>query len=115
MFCPECESEYREGILECRDCGVALVATLAPPLQLVEEPVAPLAETHDPLLVEALIDALEKAEVPYVITAGTGLALLDRPSDPLEEPGAWEARIVVHAERFDEAREIYRQLRPNAP
>ena len=92
-----------------------LKPTLYPPLQLVDEPVTPLTETHDPLLVEALIEALEKAEVPYVITAGTGLALLDDPDGPLDAPGAWEARIVVHAEKFDEARRIFQQLKPTAP
>jgi len=25
MFCPSCETEYREGFTECSDCGVALV------------------------------------------------------------------------------------------
>jgi len=30
MFCPQCRAEYREGIQECPECGVALVAALAP-------------------------------------------------------------------------------------
>ncbi len=30
MFCPECRKEYREGFTSCYDCGVSLVAELAP-------------------------------------------------------------------------------------
>ena len=116
MFCPDCESEYREGITRCSDCGVALVETL----DAVEPPtddavIVPLTETRDAWLVEALVDRLEKANVPYVITAGTGLALLDRPDEPLSEPYEWEARILVQAAMFDRARRIYQQLKPTAP
>jgi hypothetical protein len=30
MWCPECRSEYREGVVACADCGTALVSTLTP-------------------------------------------------------------------------------------
>lgn len=29
MFCPLCQSEYRDGFTECSDCQVSLVATKA--------------------------------------------------------------------------------------
>ena len=31
LWCPECRSEYREGIALCADCGVALVTEPPPP------------------------------------------------------------------------------------
>ncbi len=33
-YCPECRSEYRSGFNQCKDCNVALVATLSPAHEL---------------------------------------------------------------------------------
>lgn len=30
MFCPDCRTEYRQGIEQCADCGTHLVAVLEP-------------------------------------------------------------------------------------
>jgi hypothetical protein len=30
MFCPNCRTEYKEGITECADCGAPLVEELPP-------------------------------------------------------------------------------------
>ena len=116
MFCPDCESEYREGVTRCADCDVPLVEELGEPERPTDDAViVPLTETRDAWLVEALVDRLEKANVPYVITAGTALPLLDRPDEPLSPPLEWEARILVQAELYDRARRIYQQLKPTAP
>ena len=106
MICPECESEYREHIVRCADCDISLVHELGtePPPQL-----APLAETRSTNLLAEVIDRLEKANVPYVIQAGTALALLDRTDRPVDTPEPWEARIWVAGSLLERAHRVLAQ------
>jgi len=110
MFCPSCEAEYREGFTECSDCGVALVATLEPKQreELVEG-LTPVVETGSTEELGEIVDRLEKAGVPYVIEAGTALALLDGRDD--EVPHPWQARLSVATELIERAARIVEQAR----
>ena len=105
MFCPQCETEYREGFTRCADCDVALVPDLGSPS------LVPLAMEQSPDLVAALAEALEAARVPYVIEAGTALSILDGDEEELEEPGDWNARIWVTVAKADEAVAILEETR----
>ena len=94
MFCPHCESEYRDSITHCSDCDVPLVAELRPEIEHLGN-LLPLIEEKSPELVSDLLDRLEKASVPYVIEAGTALAMLGNEEVILDEPQPWEARVWI--------------------
>jgi hypothetical protein len=110
MFCPQCGGEYRSGFNTCADCGVALVTQLPADWQAEEGedgPLAPIDVTHSPERLAELTSRLEAAEVPYVVQAGTALALLDDEEAMLPHaPGTWEARLWVAADRRQEAKTI---------
>lgn len=115
MICPNCHAEFREGFTTCSDCEIPLVEDLASvaaaetedavgvPGEFVGYPGAggggdlvPLAELGSPEMLGALLEQLEEAQVPYVVQAGTAVALAygrDLESEGFPDP--WLARVMV--------------------
>ena len=69
-----------------------------------------IVEEKSPELVAELVDRLEKAAVPYVIEAGTAVAMLGSESIVFAEPQPWEARVYVADAFGDRALEILRKV-----
>jgi hypothetical protein len=105
MICPECEIEYRDGITRCSDCDIALVNELAP--VAYDEALAPLTDQVDAFTLGELTDRLEKAGVPYIVEAGTALALLDHPEIQMTHPNDWQARVWIASAFADRAQRIW--------
>jgi hypothetical protein len=59
MFCPVCESEYRDGFTKCSDCGVDLVKQLADDSEAKE----PLWAGQDASVRSAICDKLDTAKI----------------------------------------------------
>jgi hypothetical protein len=81
---------------------VPLVFELRPEQEEHVGNLVPLAQEKSADLVADLLDRLEKAGVPYVIEAGTALAMLNSEEIVLDRPQEWEARVwipVAFAER----------------
>ncbi|MEO8276709.1 MAG: hypothetical protein ABI639_10850 [Thermoanaerobaculia bacterium] len=132
MICPNCHAEYRDGFTRCADCEVALVDDLAnvpaaassPDEESAEEffasaagrgvaadgepgGLAPLAELSNPEILGTLLEQFEEAQIPYVVQAGTAMALArgkELESDGFPDP--WQAGILVLASFKPQARQM---------
>jgi len=115
MFCPDCETEYREGFERCADCGSLLVESLEGD-EPQETQLVPLAEEESSDVLGEIVDRLEKAGVPYLVEAGTALALRDRVIDGDFAPEPWRARIYIAAGEYEaRAQRIVDDVRARVP
>jgi len=71
MFCPNCQSEYREGFTRCADCDVDLIAALPeagaderPQIELVK-----IYEGGDPATIPVLESLLDDAGIEFSTTS----------------------------------------------
>lgn len=106
MYCPECRSEYVEGITECAECQVPLVAEL-PPEETIEY------EYEDFVTVETY-HARHEAELQRSVLEANGIdAVIE--SDDVGGVGPALAftrgvRLLVHKEDVQKAQEIFQDL-----
>jgi hypothetical protein len=113
VFCPKCKAEYREGIYECADCGVALVESL--PAKDVHPDVELIAvfETADPALLPVVKSVLEAAEIPFFVQGDEAMGLLPvgRFATGLTQKGQGMVAIIhVGKDHEERAREVLSPL-----
>lgn len=119
MICPHCRAEYRPGFTVCSDCDIELVedsGSADVPSESVRGPATlePFHETHNSDELAALLESLEENGIPYVVQAGTALALLSGATGSSNLPEEWHARILVLGSRLSGARALLELLRQMA-
>jgi hypothetical protein len=69
MFCPQCRSEYLQGIKECVDCQIPLVNVLPPePDHSTEVAYVRILSTYNAADVAIVKSILDDAEIEYYFT-----------------------------------------------
>jgi hypothetical protein len=112
VICPNCKAEYREGFTRCADCDLPLVETLGEHHEPIGDELEPLHDTGSPDELGELVERLEDARVPYLLHAGTALALFD--GEELREasqPDPWQARVFVSAPLHERSQQLLAELR----
>lgn len=112
MFCPQCQAEYREGIVECPDCEVPLVDEL-PVVPHPERDFVPAFETSDVALLPVVHSLLEAAEIPYVVQGEESMGILPvgQMSGLVGRGKGLVAIFHVDRERLAEAQELLEAVR----
>ena len=66
MYCPQCQSEFREGFLECVDCHVPLVESPPAEEAIPELNLVTVLESSDPTVLVVAESLLLEAQIPYL-------------------------------------------------
>lgn len=116
MFCPQCRAEYRQGIAECADCQVPLVASLPDAQQSHVDTMAagalvPLWEGEDLALHTSLLQELDTAGIRY-FNEPMGVFPGARKGDafPIQPVARFGYQVAVLASRLPRARAILKKL-----
>ncbi len=108
MFCPECQTEYRDGYTRCAECGVDLVAELPPEEQgMADMELEQVFETTEPTLLPVIKSVLESAGIPYMLEGEEAFGMLPLGGGFVNERHqALGVEVHVARERAEEARAL---------
>jgi hypothetical protein len=98
MFCPNCRTEYKEGISVCADCGANLVPELPP--ESTEPELVTVLRTYDLSVVTVAKSILDEAAIPYIAKGEL----------PMEQLAVGPVEIQVDKDDGQEASELLDDL-----
>lgn len=108
MWCPQCKSEYIQGIFRCPDCDVDLVYTL---LEETEKPVidkdaefVEIMRTYDAGVLTLVKSILDDIGVPYFIKGEHSVYVYSH---------IFPARVLVVKQEAEKAFQILKDLIPD--
>lgn len=100
-WCPNCKTEYKEGITVCSDCNATLVASLDEVMD------TPIINSGDPELIAKIKDYLEFNGINSDFNEDNQLAINNKDVDKAKKLVTvflqQEAKRIVENEEFDEA------------
>jgi hypothetical protein len=101
-FCPNCESEYREGISICPDCNLELVEALTPDNKVHD------TEEGEPVALQSFKTGAE-AQMVRELLERNGLRSFVEGGEFAVIPGSFSQEVVVMVDERDLSRavEIY--------
>lgn len=113
MYCPECRAEYREGYLQCADCGVALVD------RLPAEDATDTAHSGGPPVVVFVSGDIHEAALVRSLLEGSGIraALFDEHFSRMDSPMSMIVggiKVVVPELQAAFARDVLTEYRGHA-
>ncbi|MFA4949025.1 MAG: DUF2007 domain-containing protein [Candidatus Krumholzibacteriia bacterium] len=104
MFCPKCKAEYIEGVKECGECEVSLVATLPEKPERAEQKdldFVSVVRTFNPQDIAIIRSILDDSGIEYYIQGENGIAVR-----PLVDP----ANVMVVKDQAADAIELLKDL-----
>jgi hypothetical protein len=95
MFCPQCKSEYQEGVVICCDCNIPLVSALKCEPKLEVQDFAEILITNNDADIAIIKSLFDSEGIVYYF---------------LGEHFAFPIRLMVNKDQADEARELLKDL-----